>query len=140
MAEETTYVLGLLFLLFTKHLIVDFYLQTMDMVKGKGIYMNRHGLWHSGQHALGTFVCVFVAAFTLTPSGWLLNPALLIMFPILDFMLHYHIDWAKMNINKNRGYTPSDPQFWHWLGVDQYAHALTYLLIAFLAFYGHISF
>jgi hypothetical protein len=51
---------------------------------------------------------------------------------LLDFVLHYHIDWSKININKRWNYTIEDPKFWAWLGADQLAHQLTYILITYL--------
>ena len=53
---------------------------------------------------------------------------------LIDFVLHYHIDWAKMNINKRYGYTIEMPQFWAWLGLDQLAHQLCYVLLIWLSF------
>ena len=52
-----------------------------------------------------------------------------LMLSILDFSLHYHIDWARMYINKRYNYTPSDKGFWFWLGLDQLLHQLTYIVI-----------
>ena len=109
-----------LLLLFVKHYIVDFVLQTDDMVKGKAIYGNRDGIMHSLQHAVGTGI---VAIFTLT------HPLLWIVLPIFDFIVHYHIDWLKMNYGC-RDITKKE--FWNHLGLDQLAHYITYLLMALL--------
>jgi hypothetical protein len=56
-----------------------------------------------------------------------------IIIGIIDFVFHYHIDWAKININKRYNYTPENPKFWVWLGADQLAHSLTYLMLVWLA-------
>jgi hypothetical protein len=46
----------------------------------------------------------------------------------MDAFLHYHIDWAKMNINKQCGWkADTHEEFWWLLGVDQLLHALTYI-------------
>lgn len=110
-------ILLILFLLFTKHLIVDFPLQQKYQYSNKGTYGHPGGLLHSGLHALGTyFVFVFFP------------PANAIAFAMMDFFLHYHIDWAKVNINKKLGWGPTThEEFWWLLGFDQYLHVLTYL-------------
>jgi hypothetical protein len=44
----------------------------------------------------------------------------------VDFMLHYHIDWAKSNYgNRDIG----TKAFWNHLGLDQLAHQLVYIFI-----------
>lgn len=108
-------------LLQLKHWYVDFVMQTNEMVAGKGIYGNRMGLLHSAQHGFATFLL------TILIVGW--QFALLI--GLLDFVTHYHIDWAKMNYG-NRDIT--NPLFWNHLGLDQMAHQLVYLILAALVF------
>ena len=48
-----------LLLLFVKHYIIDFVMQTDEMVKGKGVYGNPKGILHSLQHAIGTLLIAF---------------------------------------------------------------------------------
>ena len=110
-------VLSLVFLLTVKHFIVDFVLQTERMVKEKGTY----GAWGGIYHSLGH------GAFTYIALAWL-GPVDAIIPAVVDAVAHYHIDWAKMNINRRYGYTPQV-----WLGVDQLLHYLTYVVI--LAWY-----
>lgn len=110
----------LLLLLFVKHYIIDFVLQTDAMVKGKGIYGNLNGINHSFQHAIGTFV---VAAILLA------NPVMWFVLALFDFVTHYHIDWIKMKYG-NRDIT--NPKFWNHLGLDQLAHQCCYLLMVVL--------
>jgi hypothetical protein len=43
---------------------------------------------------------------------------------LLDFVAHYHIDWAKMNWGQR---DTRHPSFWAHLGLDQMAHHLTYV-------------
>jgi hypothetical protein len=114
----------LLALLFVKHWYIDFVNQSMEEVTGKGIYGNAYGIMHSIKHGLGTF-----AVFWLFIGD--IEYSLLIGF--IDFVLHYHIDWLKININKRYNYTTENPQFWAWLGADQLAHSLTYLGLVWLA-------
>lgn len=107
-------------LLFTKHLLADFRWQTDEMVKEKGNYGSWPGIEHSLIHGLGTAV---VLMFFVGIFGALL-------YGILDAVLHYHIDWTKININRKHNYTTADKEFWWWLGVDQFLHQMTYVLIA----------
>jgi hypothetical protein len=114
----------ILTLLFTKHFVVDFPLQTKFQWSNKGTYGHPGGLLHSGLHGIGTYLCLMFFV-----------PAIALFLALLDFVLHYHIDWAKMNLNKKLGYGPTThEQFWWLLGLDQFLHALTYILIVFLAF------
>jgi hypothetical protein len=51
----------------------------------------------------------------------------------IDFFVHYHIDWAKMNINAKYGWkADSHPEFWYLLGLDQFLHAVTYIGLVYL--------
>jgi hypothetical protein len=114
----------LLALLFVKHWYIDFVNQSMEEVVGKGIYGNAYGIMHSIKHGLGTWFIFWMFIGDIEYS-------LLIGF--IDFVLHYHIDWAKININKKYNYTAENPKFWAWLGADQLAHSLTYLGLVWLA-------
>ena len=49
---------------------------------------------------------------------------------LAEFLLHYHIDWAKQQVMKHMGWKAADREFWWGIGVDQLAHHLTYLGIA----------
>lgn len=106
-------------LFIVKHFFADFPLQTYNMVCQKGTYLAKGGIVHSGIHAVMTFlILVFFTKFA-------------VLFALLDFIIHYHVDYAKMNLSKK--YTPQDNKFWVWLGFDQLLHYLTYVLIIFLA-------
>ncbi len=113
----------LLALLFVKHWYIDFVNQSAEEVAGKGTYGNAHGVMHSIKHGLGTALVFWL---------FLSDPLMAIMLGVIDFALHYHIDWAKMNINRRWNYTIEQPQFWAWLGADQLAHSLTYLALVWM--------
>ena len=116
--EEIQIVILVMFLLQVKHFVADFMLQTHRMVIEKGTYGARHGIYHSLIQAAGTFLAF----------AWI-HPALGLITALFDFVVHYNVDWAKMNINKKYGYTPADTKFWFWLGLDQLAHQLTYVVM-----------
>lgn len=117
------YVLGLLSV---KHFIVDFPMQKPYQWMNKGTYGHPGGLLHAGLHGLGTFAC-FVAF--LISWEWAVYCA------VIDAVIHYHVDWAKMNINKLYGWkADTHEEFWVLMGADQLAHALTYIgLVAWMA-------
>ena len=116
-----TLTLYLLLALFTKHFIVDFPLQGPFQYKNKGTYGHTGGILHAYLHGLGTWICF--AFFT--------NYA--ILYGLADMVIHYHIDWAKMNINKKTGWGPTThEQFWWLLGADQFLHALTYIVMVMI--------
>jgi len=103
-------------LLFIKHYVADFLLQTDEMVKEKGTYGAFGGLLHSAYHCILTFV---IASFFTTPSY-------AIGLAVIDFIAHYHIDWLKMNYGNS---DIANKWFWRYLGLDQLAHSLTYVLL-----------
>lgn len=100
-----------------KHFLVDWVLQTQYQIDNKGKYLHPGGLSHSLQHGL------FTATIFLFTS-----PQDSLIAGLLDFVLHYHIDWLKVNVSK--GLTPADKRFWVLMGADQLAHQLTYIVLA----------
>ena len=121
----TNIVLGFAFLA-AKHTAGDFFLQTPYQLRHKGVYGHPGGLLHAGIHA-GLSLPIF----------WFLPPpgiAVAVAIPAGEFVAHYHIDWLKEQIVKRNGLTLKHPWYWRTLGLDQLAHALTYVAIAaFLA-------
>ena len=113
-------VLILFTLLIIKHFIIDFPLQTPFQWQNKGTYGHPGGLLHAGLHGIGTFLC-FV---------WAIVTPFALFLAVLDMIIHYHVDWAKMNINAKYGWKPDQhPEFWVLLGLDQLAHYLTYVIL-----------
>lgn len=116
-------ILTLMTLLILKHFIIDFPAQTPYQWMNKGTYGHLGGILHAGLHGVGTFI-VFVI-FVVTPWA--------IFLGLLDALIHYHIDWIKMNVNKKYGWkADTHPEFWIALGLDQLAHYLTYILLILL--------
>ena len=78
-----------LFWLFVKHFICDFPLQAYPwMYRNKGTYGHLGGVAHASIHAAGT-------AMVLAPFIGLAA----LKFALIDAIVHYHIDWAKMNVS-----------------------------------------
>jgi hypothetical protein len=112
----------LLVLLFeVKHLLADFYLQSAAMVRLKGTYGNPVGASHSLVHAAMTPLILAV----VTPLGG----GVIAVLAVAEFLIHYHTDWLKDRLTKRGGYTPAQKTYWTLVGLDQFVHRLTYLLI-----------
>jgi hypothetical protein len=106
--------------LLTKHFICDFPLQVPFHYLNKGTYGHIGGIHHALIHLIGTFIAL------VWFTGWQFAA----MMAVLDGFIHYHIDWAKMNLNKHFNWKPDNSEkFWWLLGFDQYLHGLTYVLI-----------
>lgn len=112
----------LIFLLFSKHFIVDFPLQGPYQWMNKGTYGHPGGIAHAVLHG----------SFTLMCFAWY-APLAAYFLAAIDMVVHYHIDWAKMNLNKKMGWKADEhPEFWYLLGLDQFLHALTYIFLVAL--------
>ncbi len=112
-------ILVLVLLLFTKHFVVDFPLQHHYQYSNKGTYGHPGGILHAVLHGVGTYLCFVWFA-----------PMAAVYLALIDSVVHYHIDWAKMNLNSRFGWGPqTHEQFWWLLGFDQYLHAVTYVAL-----------
>ncbi len=118
MDEAALAVIAALALLQLKHLFCDFFLQTQRQLAMKGHYGHPAGLGHAGLHAAAS-----LPIFLLLPASLPVSVAVLAG----EFIAHYHIDWLKAVIGTRTGWTVRDRQYWRGLGVDQYAHQITYL-------------
>lgn len=116
-------ILIVLTLLVTKHCIVDFPLQHRYQYSNKGTYGHPGGILHAGLHGIGTYLCLFA----FTPVA--------VWMAFVDAVVHYHIDWSKMNLNSRLGWGPNThEEFWWLLGLDQYLHYITYIGLTAWAF------
>lgn len=103
----------LFFLFITKHFVVDFLLQTDWMAFNKHDPRKLGGYVHAGIHGIATALILwgrpeFAAA------------------AIIEAVVHFIIDCAKMNLGKINGWHPKTHAFWYALGFDQYLHYMTY--------------
>jgi hypothetical protein len=96
-----------------KHWYIDFVNQTNAEVVSKGHYGELTGILHSAKHGIGTGI-IFL----------FIDPYLAASIGLLDFILHYHIDWTKRNFGNQ---DIQNPKFWAHLGLDQMAHQLCYI-------------
>ena len=104
-----------------KHFICDYPLQSLYQLQNKGTYGHPGGILHSGLQALFT-----LPAFLLvTPTLWL-GTAIIVG----EFLIHYHCDWLKSQINDRYNLQPNQREFWWAIGADQLVHHLTYVVVA----------
>tara|TARA_A100001015_G_C14511486_1_gene526800 strand:- start:74 stop:457 length:384 start_codon:yes stop_codon:yes gene_type:complete len=114
--------------LMVKHSIADYFLQTSWMIEEKADYGKAGGLFHAGEHGVLSIIVLL----------FFINPFFAILLGLLDFILHYHIDWTKSNYLRGRfSFSPipmdsDDPQYWWAMGLDQLAHYLTYALMVLI--------
>jgi hypothetical protein len=106
--------------LFIKHFAFDYPFQTQSEIAYKGIYGNLKGMAHSLKHGLGSSLALLL--FASVPMALLLG--------LLDFITHYHIDWAKVQLTKK--IQPMSKKWWVLFGLDQLAHAFVYVAIVWL--------
>lgn len=118
----------LLFVAFiTKHFVVDFLFQGPYQYLNKGTYAHPGGILHAGLHTVSTFVLLAVLARDL-PLQYVA------MLAVFEGVVHYHIDWAKMNLNRILNLKPDNSEkFWYMMGFDQYLHYLTYVALVWYA-------
>lgn len=101
----------LIALLLTKHFLADFPWQTQWMVKDKATSLAAlvaHGL----VHALLTLGVIGACTGTWRPD-----------IALWELLVHCTIDVIKAQSKR----PPSDPRFWTLLGLDQWAHHMTYV-------------
>jgi hypothetical protein len=105
-----------------KHFLFDFVLQNSYQIRHKGDYLHPGGLLHAGGHALGSI-----------PALWMLTqaPNVIAGFVLFEFVLHYHIDWAKAHVDRALHLNHNNHAYWVVFGADQFAHQLTYLGMAY---------
>ncbi len=109
-----------LVVLLLKHMLADFFFQTRFQHQNKGKYGHPGGLLHAGIHTILT-----TPVFVVLPVD--LSLAQLVL--IGEFLIHYHIDWTKEKVVRSAGWTTTTNQFWQAIGVDQFLHGLTYVVI-----------
>jgi hypothetical protein len=117
-------------LLQIKHCVVDFIWQPPYEWKNKGTFLHFGGIRHAGKNAIGTALAIY-AGFFFYHTLWAIA-----LIAVLDFVIHYLVDYTKMNITKAKGWKADTcPKFWWALGIDQMMHQLTYIFLIILAIF-----
>jgi hypothetical protein len=118
---STTGVLVFLLLLQAKHWVFDGPLQTRWMVTEKGRYGQPAGIIHAGLHGAGSALCLVVMA---APG------VAVVVLGLADALVHYHVDFAKQNIVRQRHWSYDNSIFWWAFTFDQMLHQVTYIAMA----------
>lgn len=110
-----------------KHFVVDFLLQGPYQWKNKGKFGHPGGILHSGLHALTTIAMFYLFVY-LYPGQFLTS--MIFSLALFEFVVHYLMDWSKVNINAYKGWGPTThPEYWYLLGFDQFIHTITYVVM-----------
>jgi uncharacterized protein DUF3307 len=108
----------LLCLLQIKHMFADYYLQTPKMLSGRGEYFHLGRAQHAGIHAIGSILALLIVGTPLLFT---------VIIAIVEWFVHFNIDYAKARYSEAKGYDPSQAGFWRAAGTDQALHQLTYV-------------
>lgn len=109
--------------LFVKHAIADLAMQSFRTPGDKSNLRNPKGWIHAGDHSILTFLVVIIATLNFTNA---------IAIAILDYILHFIIDFVKTVIIKRYKWTTDQRQYWVAQSVDQIAHFSCYLIYVLL--------
>ena len=120
LTDPVLFALALLFLLQTKHLFADFFLQTPRMLCNRGVYVHVGRLQHAGIHSAGSLVAMLLVG---------VSAPLAILVAVIELIVHFHIDWVKGRWSDHTGHGPDQAGYWRAFGVDQALHQWTYLLM-----------
>ena len=129
MAQDCVLLLALLSLLQIKHMFADFFLQTPKMLSGRGTYFHMGRAQHAAVHAVGSVLVFIVMGVAIIPT---------LIIALLEWVIHFHIDWAKGRHSERNPTTPIEAGYWYAFGIDQAAHQFTYLAMG--AAYAMIAF
>ena len=115
----------LLFLFTIKHCVADVFLQTFHQGVDKSKYLDIKGHRHYLEHGVCTFL---IAVFFV-------NPVYAVLAGLLDYLIHWHVDWGKTSFCIRFGIQRNTNLFWRIHTLDQIAHFSTYALIVWIFTY-----
>lgn len=120
MIDLVKHIIAILLLFQLKHLIIDFFWQPEYEWRNKGTFLHWGGIRHALKHGIASYI--FLVLFISAPAA--------LLFCLIESIVHYTIDYCKINLNKAQNWKPErDPGFWYLLGIDQFLHQITYILI-----------
>jgi len=115
-------ILLLLFLLQVKHWFADFKIQTYMQTVKKGVWLDPIGMTHTRDHMLSSLVVLLLFSF-IHPIA----PLTLLAVVAIEGIYHYLVDYTKVRYGCKDN---TKPLFWNQFGLDQMAHQVSYLVIA----------
>ncbi len=107
--------------LMLKHFIVDLGTQQYIGPSNKHEYLG-DGHRHYFEHGI---VTAFVALYFV--------PEIAVVIALLDYIIHWHIDWGKHHLNRFFNIEAKTPPWWWTNVLDQCLHVLTYYFLAVIA-------
>lgn len=117
---------GLLF----KHFLADYVMQPKWMLSAKGRLDAPGGYAHAGLHAVGSGVVLIACGIGATLVAVLMTA---------EFVIHFAIDFAKDRFTLRADASRNPQRYWMLHGLDQLAHQMTYVAIAWIALPGVAS-
>ena len=117
-------ILALLTLLQIKHWYADFKIQTYMQTIKKGVWLDPVGISHTMDHIWCSLVALFVFS-VIFP----INVSLIIPIVFVEGILHYTIDYTKVKYGCKDN---TKPLFWNQFGLDQLAHQVCYMAMAYI--------
>ena len=107
-----------------KHFVADYLLQPGWILVGKGDFRKPGGYAHSGIHAAFSAIVLAIAG---TP------PIPLLAIIAVEFVIHYLLDYAKIQYSKSVHMDTQASRYWALFGLDQTAHQMTYIAMVWAA-------
>lgn len=125
-------VLTVFFLLVIKHFVCDFALQgRFKQTHDKHLLTSEKGHRHALDHAVGTaLIFVFVSSWALAQGQTIFTT--IVVFAVLDYVLHFIVDYLKNNFVRANDMKQSERQYWILTSVDQCMHTVCYFLYVIL--------
>ena len=119
-----TVALAMLLCFQLKHFVADYLLQPGWVLRGKGDVRQIGGYAHAGVHALGSLPAYLFAG---------LGAVEILAFVVVEFAIHYVIDYVKVAISRRKPAGPNTRFYWALHGADQLVHQLTYTGLIYAA-------
>jgi hypothetical protein len=118
-------ILLLILLLQIKHWYADFKIQTYLQTVKKGIWADPIGMSHTGDHIWTTLIALLVFSLFVVP----ISAGLMLTVAFAEGIVHYVIDYTKVKYGCKDN---TKPLFWNQFGLDQLAHQVCYLIMAYI--------
>ncbi len=112
----------ILFLLQIKHWYADFKIQTYMQTVKKGVWLDPVGVSHTLDHVWCSMLVLLVVSLVYP-----ISVLSIIIIPVLEGVYHYMVDFTKVKYGCKDN---TKPLFWNQFGLDQLAHQVSYLAIA----------
>ena len=109
--------------LFIKHAIADLAIQSFRTPGDKSNLRNPKGWIHAFGHSVLTFVVIIIATLNFTNA---------LLIALLDYVLHFLIDYIKTVIIKKYQWNIDSRKYWIAQSIDQMAHFSCYLIYVLL--------